>query len=169
MFNKKVVIIFGSSNSSGNTRKIVDRLIKDTPWDLVDLNTKNIGYFDYEFKNQNDDFIPLMENLVQNYDIFIFATPVYWYTMSGIMKVFFDRISDLLKIKKSVGRQLRKKQMAVIACGADTQLINGFYMPFQASAKYLGMEYIGDYYGNLEENKIEDLFTEIDQFKAKIL
>jgi multimeric flavodoxin WrbA len=47
------------------------------------------------------------------------VTPVYWYTMSGIMKVFFDRFSDLLRIEKDLGRKLRGKSMAVISCGAD--------------------------------------------------
>lgn len=169
MHDKKVVIIFGSSNSFGNTRQIVEVLKADTNWNFIDLNTKNISYFDYKFKNRQDDFISLMSDLVQNYDIFIFATPVYWYTMSGIMKVFFDRISDLLKIEQQIGRQLRGKQMAVVACGADKQLVDGFYMPFRESAKYLGMEYIADYYGNLEENELNDLIPEIDAFKAKIL
>ena len=34
----------------------------------------------------------------------IFVTPVYWYAMSGRMKVFFDRWTDLLKIDKDTGR-----------------------------------------------------------------
>lgn len=168
MKNNRVAVILGSSNSFGNTRQIVDQLLINTNWKFINLNDKNITYFDYEFNNQGDDFLPLMEDLVYNYDIFIFATPVYWYTMSGIMKVFFDRISDLLKIHKPIGRELRGKKMAVVACGADTELVKGFYMPFQESAKYLGMKYIGDYYGNLEENSIKDLKSKIEQFIEKI-
>lgn len=166
---KRTIIIFGSSDSYGKTRQLVDELRKGTDWDFVDLNTKTIGYFDYEFKNQTDDFIPLMRNIVDNYDLIIFATPVYWYTMSGIMKVFFDRISDLLKVQKSIGRKLRAMEMAVVCSGADTTLVDGFYMPFRESAKYLGMNYIGDYYGNLEENSIADLQENIDTFRNQIL
>lgn len=164
----KAIIIFGSSDSQGKTRQLVDELIKTTDWDFVDLKTKTIQHFDYNFENQADDFIPLMANIVEQYDLLIFATPVYWYTMSGIMKVFFDRISDLLKIQKPIGRQLRGKKMAVICSGADTHLVEGFYMPFQQSAAYLGMDYIGEYYGNLEENSLDDLKIEIAQFRAKI-
>lgn len=162
---KRTIIIFGSSDSDGKTRQLVDELRKGTDWNFVDLNTKKIGYFDYKFKNQDDDFVPLMQNVVENYDLIIFATPVYWYSMSGIMKVFFDRISDLLKIHKPIGRQLRGMEMAVICSGADTNLVDGFYMPFRESAKYLGMNYIGDYYGNLEDNSIEDLRKSIDDFR----
>lgn len=168
IMKKRTIIIFGSSDSNGKTRQLVDELLQGTDWDFVDLNTKTIGYFDYEFKNQGDDFIPLMRNIVDNYDVIIFATPVYWYTMSGIMKVFFDRISDLLKIQKPIGRQLREMEMAVVCSGADTNLVDGFYMPFRESAKYLGMTYIGDYYGNLEDNSIIDIKESIDNFRQQI-
>lgn len=166
---KRTIIIFGSSDSNGKTRQLIDELRQGTDWNFVDLNTKTIGYFDYEFKNQEDDFIPLMRNVVDNYDLIIFATPVYWYTMSGIMKVFFDRISDLLKIQKPIGRKLRKMEMAVICSGADTSLVDGFYMPFRESAKYLGMNYIGDYYGNLEDNTIDDLRESINKFRNSLV
>ena len=165
---QKAIILLGSSDSNGKTRQLTDELIKNTTWDFVDLKTKNIQHFDYNFQNQEDDFLPLMAEIVDNYDLIIFATPVYWYTMSGIMKVFFDRISDLLKIQKPIGRKLRTKKMAVICSGADEHLINGFYMPFRESAKYLGMEYIGEYYGNLEDNKMEDLKDGITQFRESL-
>ncbi|MCP4458779.1 MAG: NAD(P)H-dependent oxidoreductase [Cytophagales bacterium] len=38
------------------------------------------------------------------------ATPVYWYSMSGIMKVFLDRIYDVLTIEKELGRKLHGKK-----------------------------------------------------------
>ena len=77
------------------------------------------------------------------YDTIIFATPIYWYTMSAQLKTFFDRISDLLHAKnKQIGRQLRGKQMAIISCGSDDEIFNGFEMPFCESANYLGMKYL---------------------------
>lgn len=165
----KAIIILGSSDSHGKTRQLTDELIKTTDWDFVDLKTKHIEHFDYDFQNQTDDFIPLMTDIVKNYDLLIFATPVYWYTMSGIMKVFFDRISDLLKVQKPIGRQLRGKKMAVICSGADTNLVEGFYMPFRESATYLGIDYVGDFYGNLEENTIEDLKVGIQEFRKQLV
>lgn len=169
MNKQRVVVLLGSSNSFGNTRKIVDELLKNTDWELIDLKEKSINHFDYDFNNQSDDFLPLMKDLIENYDIFVFATPVYWYTMSGIMKVFFDRISDLLKIHQAIGRQLRGKKMAIVACGADTELVKGFYMPFRKSAEYLGMEYLGDFYGNLEENSVANLKIELMNFRENLL
>jgi hypothetical protein len=63
--------------------------------------------------------------------------------MSAVMKTFFDRISDLLKIRKDLGRKLRGKTMAVVSCAADEEYEEGFDMPFRESARYLGMTYLG--------------------------
>jgi multimeric flavodoxin WrbA len=84
----KNIVILGSSRIDGNTRNVVDKLKNHLDFDLIDLSNYNISYYDYEHKNQNDDFLMLVRNIINNYDTFIFATPVYWYSMSGIMKVF---------------------------------------------------------------------------------
>jgi hypothetical protein len=64
--------------------------------------------------------------------------------MSGRMKVFFDRISDTIRISKEVGRKLRGKKMAALSCGYGSDPIESFFLPFQKSADYLGIEYVGD-------------------------
>lgn len=152
----KGVIIQGSSRSNGNTNKVVSFVQKETGFDIIDLASKQIGGFDYNFKNKNDDFLPLMEEIVHRYDIIIFATPVYWYSMSGIMKNFFDRITDCLKIEKEIGKKLREKAMGMISCGSDSKLKKGFEMPFVESANYLGMHYLGDIHTWIENGKISE-------------
>lgn len=151
---KKAIIILGSSNSKGETFKIVEFVNNKTNFPIVDLKTKNIGEFDYEFKNSNDDFLPLMKDIVTNYELIIFATPVYWYSMSGILKTFFDRISDCLETEKDLGRKLRGMEMAVISSGSDQILKEGFHMPFKESAKYLGMNYLNDVHCWIENDEI---------------
>jgi len=125
-----------------------------TNYPIIDLKTKKILEFDYEFKNKNDDFLPLIKQIVNNYNIIIFATPVYWYSMSGIMKTFFDRISDCLITEKETGRKLKSLEMAIISCGADKALKNGFHMPFIETARYLNMKYVADVHCWLEGDKI---------------
>jgi multimeric flavodoxin WrbA len=105
MENKKVIIV-GSSRSKGNTTKIVDEIENQFNVDVFNLNDYVFSYYDYESKNRNDDFLPLMKSIIEKYDTLIFATPIYWYSMSGIMKVFFDRFSDLIRIEKEIGRKL---------------------------------------------------------------
>ncbi|KZS41319.1 FMN reductase [Aquimarina aggregata] len=150
------VIVQGSSRSKGNTYQISSFVQDNSGFDIVDLKSKQIGQFDYEFKNQNDDFIPLIREIVANYDIIIFVTPVYWYAMSGIMKVFFDRITDCLQLEKKIGRDLRGKATAMISCGSDQELKKGFNMPFVESANYLGMNYLGDVHCWIEDTEIPE-------------
>ena len=54
-------------------------------------------------------FLPTIKELNSKYDTWIFVTPVYWYSMSGQMKIFLDRITDLLKWHKDEGRKIRGK------------------------------------------------------------
>ena len=139
----KTILIQGSSRSFGNTHKIVQVFREKWTCDFVDLKQKNIGQFDYQHANKTDDFFPLIREIIGNYDLILFATPVYWYAMSGIMKRFFDRITDLLTLEKETGRKLRGKSMGAICCGSEALETEGLFVPFEESAAYLGMHYVG--------------------------
>ncbi len=165
---KKTVIIQGSSKSNGNTKKVINYLNTDNNFDVIDLKTKNIGSFEYDFSNSEDDFIPLMEDIINKYDTIIFATPVYWYSMSGTLKNFFDRLSDLLHYKKELGRKLRGKNMAMISNSDENDLKDGFEMPFIESANYLSMNYLGSTHGWFTEDGTEihsEAKNKIDSFR----
>jgi len=139
--SSKSIVVLGSSRSNGNTRKALDTIVDTTNIKIVDLNTLTIKPFDYEYKNQSDDFIPLIEDVL-SYEKIILATPVYWYTMSATMKAFVDRLSDLLEIRKDLGRRLRGKQMFIIAT-YRTSIPRGFEDTFQQTCEYLGIKYLG--------------------------
>ena len=163
------VILLGSSNSNGNT-KIISNIVADkTNSEVIDLKQLNISEFDYDFKNRDDDFHPLVKNIVDNYDLIILATPVYWYTMSARMKIFIDRLSDCLKIRQEIGRKLKGKKIAVVSCGSDEVLKSGFHMPFQETAKYLGMVYVGNVHGWVEEDLVPtEVVQSIEKFSKKL-
>lgn len=140
---KKVVIV-GSSRAKGDTFKVSSQLIEKAQWDLINLSDYKFGYYDYTNKNKKDDYLDLMNEIILKYDTLIFATPVYWYAMSGIMKVFFDRITDLLTVEKGLGRKLRGKKMAVISSSTGDHLNENFWIPFVKTADYLGIKYLGN-------------------------
>lgn len=165
---KKGIIIQGSSRSNGDTHTVVSYLENVTGFDVIDLNQRDINYFDYEFQNK-DDFEIIFKNMVQNYQTIVLATPVYWYTMSGVMKVFLDRISDYLYKEKDFGRMLRGKEMAMISCSNDDDRVEEFRMPFSRSAAYLGMEYLGDVHAWIKNNELSSEVKEkINAFALKI-
>ena len=164
----KRIVIQGSSRRDGNTSKIIEILQNHLDCDLMNLCDYEIGQYDYEHKNLDDDFLTIMKQIVA-YDIIIFATPVYWYAMSGTMKTFFDRITDCLKIDKETGRQLRGRNMAVISCGSESLETEGFFIPFEESAAYLGMQYLGHAHTWIEGKDISNsVLRIIKDFSEKL-
>lgn len=166
----KTLIIKGSSRKEGNTQTVVDYLNVNNDFDIIDLLDFNIGPFHYKFGHSEDDFIALMERVTAQYDTLIFATPVYWYAMSGTMKIFFDRFSDLLHYRKDLGRTLRGKSMAMISNSGANDRKTGYDMPFVESANYLGMDYLGDVHAWFEGEEIHlDAKEIIDTFRTKFV
>lgn len=138
----KIIVIDSSHRPDGNTSKICKLLAQQVEVEVKHLVAYDIGHYDYQFRNAEDDFIPLIKE-VATYDTIILATPVYWYTMSGRLKVFLDRISDCLTTEKAIGRSLAGKSLGVLSCGSREGSILGFFEPFKLTADYLDMNYIG--------------------------
>src|ERR1017187_1368681 len=91
------IALFSSSRRNGNTGQLVDRIAMELNIEVVNLDNLRISSFDYEHRNRNDDFESIMKRVL-GHDQIIFATPVYWYSVSPAMKVFLDRLSDFLEL-----------------------------------------------------------------------
>lgn len=142
---KKVLVILGSSRSDGNTMDAVDAILRDRPFKLIDLTEWEISPFDYGHRNRGDDFHRIAEQMA-TVDVIILATPVYWYSMSGILKVFMDRWTDLLEVRKDLGRSLKAKRCYLVASGSDKELPVGFEAVFARTAHYFHMSFGGCFY-----------------------
>jgi len=163
------IIIMGSSRSDGETRVMVEELVMHTGSEIIDLREKNISYFDYEHKNLEDDFFPTIEEALE-YDNIVFATPVYWFSMSAIMKTFFDRFSDLLHQRKDLGYQMKEKNMYLLTNSSTAVLTRHFETPFIDTADYLSMEYKGNAHGYLKDGSLpQEVKDAIKRFAFKII
>ncbi len=140
----KTILLQGSSRTNGNTSMIASLLQRETQLDIVHLSDFKIGHYSFDNTNVNDSFLPLINRIADDYDMIIFATPVYCFTMSGVLKVFYDRLFDIVKRDKQLGRRLRGKYVAALSCSSGNDEFNGFFQPIKMSSKYLGMNYIGD-------------------------
>lgn len=138
---KKTIVIQASSRSKGDSFKISNQILDENNFDFIDLNTLNINHYDYTYNNQNDDFLALAKKIAESYDNIIFITPIYWYTMSGLLKVFFDRFSDLIRIHKETGRKYRGKNVGLISVNNSEAYLNNFAEPVDLSCQYLGMNF----------------------------
>jgi len=140
------LIISGSAREQSHTNDFLNQVFRGRQIHLIHLLDYNIAPYDYSGNyGENDDFFQLADKLLQH-NVIVFATPVYWYAMSGLMKIFFDRITDLVTTKKQIGRQLKGKSTFLIAVGADKTIPEGFEVPFKRTSDYLDMHYQGFLY-----------------------
>ena len=137
------VIIQGSARKDGNTSIAGRYLQQHTNSEIIDLLDLKFSGYDYQHRNKDDDFLPSMKQLVSQCDTFYFLTPVYWYTMSGPMKNFLDRLTDCVTIEKEIGSQMKGKNLGLISMGSEEAVNPHFDEPFRLTAGYLYMEYLG--------------------------
>jgi putative NADPH-quinone reductase len=138
-------VVLGTARQNGDTERAINLAFSGVSIQLVNVKNYNIGGYDYDHKNSNDDFLGIVDNMLSAERI-VFATPVYWYAMSSELKTFMDRLSDLVTIKKENGRFLKGKRVWLIATGVEDVLPEGFEIPFKRTADYLDMRYCGAAY-----------------------
>lgn len=137
----KSIIVLGSSRLYGNTWKLCKKVSEITGSEIINLQEYDIHEYDYNNKFDYDDFPALLEK-ISKFDTIIFATPIYWYSMSARLKMFVDRMSDLITIKKDLGRQMKGKSFALLSTNYDGNLDFEFDLPFRLIAKYLQLEFL---------------------------
>ena len=155
------IIILASSRNPGNTAYIADRIVEKTGAELVDIGSKSVGYYDYAARNQSDDYQGIVDRMLEA-DTIIFASPVYWFTMSAQMKTFFDRFTDLITVRKEAGRELAGKKAYLLISGSEPELPAGFEEPFQLTFEYFNMSYMGNVYCYFIKSKEPDENVEPD-------
>jgi putative NADPH-quinone reductase len=146
----KPLVILGSARPDGETRRAVEIAFPQNP-DSIVLSRHHIGGYNYAHSNDTDDFLHVVDAMLAN-DSIVFATPVYWYSMSGPLKIFFDRLTDLLERAKTKGPALREKNVWVIATGTEEVMPEGFEVPFRRTCEYFAMKYRGCAYLYTGEN-----------------
>ncbi len=87
-----IAAICGSSRENGNTEELMNRLVDGLDADKIFLRNYHIQpVSDYRHSNTapfypDDDYRDLISRVLEK-DILVFATPIYWYGMSGLMKI----------------------------------------------------------------------------------
>jgi multimeric flavodoxin WrbA len=143
------IALFSSARRLGNTGQLVDRVAAELGIEVVDLASLQIRAYDYDHVHRNDDFEPLMQRVLAH-DQVIFATPIYWSAVSPGMKMFLDRLSDLLEVPDLLasGRRLRGKNAYVVCTSVNDEPSAAFVGAFRETFEYLGMHLRGVAHAN---------------------
>jgi multimeric flavodoxin WrbA len=141
---KSTIALFSSARRQGNTGRLMDRVTRDLAVEVVDLARRRIAPYTYEHANRHDDFEPLMQHVL-TFEQIVFASPIYWYSVTPQMKTFLDRISDYLDLPelRNESRKLRGKTGFVLCTSVDRTPAAPFIEAFQLTFGYLGMRYGG--------------------------
>ena len=60
----KTIALFASARRNGNTGQFIDWIASSLDIQIIDLSEKDITPYDYDHKNINDDFVPVMNQLL---------------------------------------------------------------------------------------------------------
>lgn len=164
------IIINGTALGGHNTISIDSYLAGLIGAELIYLNELKIAQFRYDNSYpDSDQFDATMTKVILDYDSIVWSTPMYWYAMSGHIKVFLDRMTMLLKSNKDLGRKLRNKKMALIY-NSNGKSVDYFPAPFIHTADYLGMNYLGDLHLNMESNNLtEEHKRQLKTFSSRFI
>ncbi|MBO8155702.1 MAG: flavodoxin family protein [Bacillaceae bacterium] len=144
-----MLVLEGSSRPNGNTEALTNEVVKGIERTTIYLREKKVlpiidKRHDPEgFSVVNDDHDEIMRKVL-NHDILVFSTPIYWYSMSGVMKNFVDRWSQTVRDERfNLKEEMKKKEAYVVICGGDQPRIKGLPLiqQFKHIFDFVGMPF----------------------------
>ena len=147
-----IAVIYGGNRSNGNVETLTklatqglmieEIYLKDCVIQpIIDKRHAAEGFTDV-----SDDYNAVIDRILPH-DIFIFSTPIYWYSMTGAMKNFIDRWSQTLRDPNypDFKALMSSKKAYVIAVGGDEPYIKGLPMiqQFQHIFDFVGITFEG--------------------------
>ncbi|MGG4178272.1 flavodoxin family protein [Virgibacillus pantothenticus] len=143
-----IVVFHGSTRTNGNTEYLARHAIPKEVATHIYLRDYNIQpivdkrHADEGFPEIQDDHTFLIDQLLKH-EIVVFATPIYWYGMSGPMKTFIDRWSQILRDPNypHFRQALKEKKVYLILVGGDHPHVKGLPLvqQFQYICQFFGM------------------------------
>lgn len=100
---EKIIFMNGSPNKSGNTFRIGEEILKGIRHDTLQMSDYKVSQYGQVYE---DDEINKIFEKIKNVDTIVIGTPVYWYTVSGIVKTFIDRLYLLPEAEVLKGKNL---------------------------------------------------------------
>jgi len=141
------LVLVASARPAGHTAALVRQVLAPPTASTVrDLLAAPLAPYSYAGAYPPGDAFAGLIGEVLRHEVLVLATPVYWYAMSGLLKTFMDRLTDLITTDKARGRQLQGKRLLLLATGTDAALPPGFEEPFRRTARYFAMEFGGSLY-----------------------
>jgi len=147
----KILALIGSPRKAGNTDILVEEILKGCQ--IKGHASEKLYLYDYDIApcidcracKKGDLVCPLYDGMQEIYpkmeeaDLIIFGTPLYWYGCSGKMKLLIDRMRPFVANKNLDGKKfvlVTPSEEGAEACGPLVEMLS-------MSFDYLGMKFVG--------------------------
>ncbi len=150
----KLIAFLGSPRSNGNTDTLANRILDGARSAGVEVESVALRGLDIQpctgcdrcWKNGrpcifSDDMARLYDS-ISRADVLLFATPVYWYGPTTIMKALIDR---LVVFNRPQGRPLVEGKAALLVSAYEEkgpEAVEPLLRMFELSFRYLGLRWI---------------------------
>lgn len=153
---KNILVILGGGRPRGNTRQLVDAFVKGAvdaghQTEVVSLNEKQvngcIGCNACRFGKpcvQKDDFNSLIP-AIKNADLIVFASPLYFWTLSSKIKAFIERFYCIVE-EDDAPPLGRYEKYPVRDCALLMTSADDYFWTFEQAVSYYNfalVNYIG--------------------------
>ncbi|MDZ5720922.1 flavodoxin family protein [Bacillus sp. SXabc123] len=169
----KIAVINGGTRSGGNTDLLAEKAVQGFDAEHIHLRKyqiqpiEDLRHAQGGFRSVQDDYDSIIERILPC-DILVFATPIYWFGMSGTLKLFIDRWSQTLRDPRfpDFKQQMRAKHAYVIAVGGDNPKLKGLPLiqQFEHIFHFMGMPFKGYVLG--EGNRPDDILHDHQALNA---
>ncbi len=154
---RKVLVLLGSPRRGGNTELLTERLLAQ----VSDATVRRLRVYDMDLGPCVDcrgcksgalrcglpDAGEALQAALEQADVLVFATPVYWYGPTGPMKNLWDRMRPFYKSQRLGGKKAVLVAPAADGPGDATLLVEAFARLCRA----LGMDFHGQVLGQAFE------------------
>ncbi|PTE73300.1 flavodoxin family protein [Staphylococcus devriesei] len=96
-----ITVLFGGSRPEGNTAQLTKLALEGLEYDWIDLTeyqfnpVRDLRHENEDITTYQDDYKGIIDKVLES-NVVIFASPVYWYSVSALLKAFIDHWSETL-------------------------------------------------------------------------
>ncbi|KZB82607.1 flavodoxin family protein [Amycolatopsis regifaucium] len=175
--DRSFLFLLGSARAGGNTEMLARRAAKELPRSVKQrwIRTSELPLAPFvDRKHDGDDFVPPAGNERALFDAtmaatdLVIASPVYWYSVSASVKLYFDHWAAWLdQPELRFKERMRGKTLwGVSALAERPEQAEPLIGTLRKTAGYLGMHWGGQLLGN--GSRPGDVLLDEDALKAAV-
>lgn len=133
----RILFVNGSPNKAGNTAALAEQLLKGKEYKTLNLTDYKVYCYGQEYPD--DQFMEVISE-IQESDVVVFGSPLYWHNICGALRNVLDRTYGVLVPGAFAG-----KKMFFVFQGASPEkwMLEAGEYTMKRFASISGMEYEG--------------------------